>query len=96
MKIEINGEIYQLVENYRDCFNLEEIQQKLNDVDYFNDFDYILGDYAYDKLRLKGFCKKNNKNMRNINDYNMIKDYIKEYCSYGCSYFILEKCAKTK
>ena len=59
MKNKINDIEYKLIENYRDCFDLNETIEKMNDTDYFNDFDYILGDYSYEKLRLKGFYKKN-------------------------------------
>ena len=96
MQIKLNGIEYKLIENYMDGFNLEEITEKINDTDYFESFDYILGDYSYDKLRLKGFYRKNNKNVKDFNNYDGIKDYIKEYCSYGCRYFILEKVVKTK
>ncbi len=96
MKIELNDIEYKLIENYMDCFDLNEVTAKITDTDYFNTFDYILGDYSYDKLRLKGFYRKDNKNVTKINNYDGIKDYIKEYCSYGCRYFILEKCSETK
>ena len=59
MQIKINDIEYELIENYMECFEMEEVSEKLNDPDYFNDFDYILGDYSYDKLRLKGFYNKN-------------------------------------
>lgn len=89
--IVINEIEYELIENYRDCFVLEEVKEKLNDTDYFNNFDYILGDYSYEKLRLKGFYKKDNKNVTKVNNFDNVKDYIDNYCSYGCKYFILEK-----
>ena len=91
MKIIIRNQEYKLVENYRDCFDLSLVNEKLNDVDYFDTYDYILGDFAYDKLRLKGFYKKDNTNANKINSYDNIKDYIENYCSFGCKYFILEK-----
>ena len=53
MKIILNNSEYKLIDNHRDCFDLTEVQEKLNDTDYFDDFDYIFGDYSYDKLRLK-------------------------------------------
>lgn len=80
---------YKLIKNNKDCFNLEEIEEKITD--YFKDYDYIVGDYAYSKLRLKGFTKKFNKLNRDINDFENIDKYIKENCAYGCKYFILEK-----
>lgn len=80
---------YKLIKNNKDCFNLEEIEKKITD--YFKDYDYIVGDYAYSKLRLKGFTKKFNKLNRDINDFENVDKYIKENCAYGCKYFILEK-----
>ena len=91
MKIVLNDIEYKMIEDYRDCFDIEQVKEKLMDTDYFNSFDYLLGDYSYDKLRLKGFYKKDNKNVNDINNYEKIKDYIENYCSYGCRYFILEK-----
>ena len=91
MKIIIRDKEYKLVENYRDCFDIDLIKEKLEDVDYFDEYDYILGDFAYDKMRLKGFYKKENKNVNKINSYENVKEYIENYCSYGCKYFVLEK-----
>ena len=34
-------------------FNKETVENLLTD--YFEPYDYIFGDYAYDKLRLKGY-----------------------------------------
>lgn len=59
--------------------------------DYFKDFDYIVGDYAYSKLRLKGFNSKTNSNFKEYNDIDKVDDYLKNYCAYGCKYFILAK-----
>ena len=36
---------YKLIKNNKECFNLEEIEEKITD--YFKDYDYIVGDYAY-------------------------------------------------
>ncbi len=80
---------YKLIENYKEAFNEEEFISKCTD--YFDGFDYIVGDIAYGKLRLKGFNKKGNKNFKEINDYSRIKDYIRDNCAYGCKYFILER-----
>lgn len=80
---------YKLIKDNKECFNLEEIEEKITD--YFKDYDYIVGDYAYSKLRLKGFTKKSNKLNKSINDFENVDKYIKENCAYGCKYFILEK-----
>ena len=81
---------YILEKDYREAFNLDDFQKKYTD--YFINYDYILGDYASDSLRLKGFNLKTNKNYNKVNDYNKINDYIDKYCNYGCKYFILKSC----
>ena len=95
MKIILNEIEYKLLEDYRDCFLLDEVKEKLNDTDYFNEFDYILGDYSYDKLRLKGFCDKNNKRYNKINDYSTKDEYLKKLCAYKCKYFVLKRVNKS-
>ncbi len=80
---------YKMIENYNEAFNEEEFLSKCTD--YFDGFDFIVGDISYGKLRLKGFNKKDNKSFNSINDSNIIKQYIKENCAYGCKYFILER-----
>ncbi len=83
------GYEYKLIENYKDAFNEEEFLNKCTE--YFKDFDYIVGDIAYAKLRLKGFKKSTNKDVKKFNNYTNIDKYIKENCAYGCKYFILER-----
>lgn len=89
MNIEVDGNKYKIKEDYNEAFEKEEFISKYTD--YFKEYDFIVGDYAYSKLRLKGFNKKSNKNFNKINDFNNIEKYIKENCAYGCKYFILEK-----
>lgn len=85
----INEINYELIENYKDGFIYEEVLNKATD--YFNDFDYIVGDWSYGKLRLKGFCNKTNKLLKLYNDIKFYKDYIKNECAYDCKYFVLER-----
>lgn len=89
MKIKIFNKDYEIIENYNDAYNEEEFQNKCTD--YFESFDYIVGDIAYGKLRLKGFNTPSNKNYKDINDYKKIEKYIKENCAYGCKYFIIKR-----
>ena len=79
-KVKLNEKTYEIIEDYKNGFDHEETQNRLTD--YFDEYDYILGDWAYDKLRLKGFCDKNNKLFNEINDINKVKDYIKYNCAY--------------
>lgn len=88
-RIETEGYSYEIIKNDRDCFNLSEFKEKVTD--YFFEFDYIFGDYAYDKLRLKGYYDSKNEKVKEINDIKFIDDYIKNYCVYGARYFLLKK-----
>lgn len=93
-KIELENNNYIILENKNDCLNLEEL--KLKYTDYFYEYDYILGDYAYNKLRLKGFCDKNNKKWNQINDIKIKDNYLKNQCAYECNYFLIKKVKKGK
>lgn len=88
-KITANEIEYELIKNYRDAFNLEEFQEKCTD--FFINYDYIVGDIAYGKLRLKGFYDHNNKKAKKINDYNNLDNYLKNNCAADCRHFIVKK-----
>lgn len=87
--IKINDKEFELVENFKDAFDLEVFKEKLTE--YYDSYDFIVGDWAYGKLRLKGFNNKTNKNFNDINNSDLIESYIKDYCAYGCKYFILKR-----
>ena len=91
-KIKVENYEYELIEEYKEGFNESEFKEKYTE--YFYDFDYILGDYSYNKLRLKGFCDKNNKRYNKINDISIKDEYLKTVCAYDCKYFVLKKVKK--
>jgi uncharacterized protein YutD len=88
-KIEINGVNYEVIRNDNDCLDEEILKEKITD--YFDPYDYIFGDYAYEKVRLKGYYESTNKDANKINDIKYLDDYIKNYCSYGSKTFLLKK-----
>lgn len=88
-EVKVRNFKYEIIKNIDSCLNIEELDEKVTD--YFDSFDYIFGDYSYDKLRLKGFNDKNAKNFSKVNDIKGLDSYIKEYCSYGAKYFLLKK-----
>lgn len=92
MKVyKINENNYEIIKNYKDGFDYEEIKNKCSETDYFDNYDYIVGDWSYGKLRLKGFCDKQNKLYKDINDINNLDNYINNLCSYECKYFVIKK-----
>ena len=62
-KIKINEKEFEVIKDYKDAIEIEKIEELYTD--YFDNYDYILGDWAYGKLRLKGFCDKTNKQNNN-------------------------------
>ncbi len=87
--VTINEKNYELIENVKDAFDLEVLKEKLTS--FYDEYDYVVGDWAYGKLRLKGFNDKENKNYNKINDASLIESYITDYCAYGCKYFVLKR-----
>lgn len=87
--VELLNNQYEIIRNDKNCFNLEEIKEKATD--YFIEYDYIFGDFSYDKVRLKGYYDSTNKKANNINDIEHLNSYIENYCSYGAKVFLLKK-----
>ena len=89
MDIEVNNKKYELITNYKDAFDKEEFLSKCTD--YFYDYDYIVGDIAYGKLRLKGFYDEKSKKVKKINNFKNLDGYLKKYCANDCKYFVVKK-----
>ena len=86
---DINNNKYELIKNFRDGFEVAEVTSKLTD--YFEDFDYIVGDWAYGKLRLKGFYESGSKKSKPINDIKILDKYLEENCAKNCRFFVIKK-----
>ena len=83
---------YNIIKDDEDVFDMETVSSLATD--YFKPYDYIFGDYSYGKLRLKGFYNDSNNKSSNINKLSYLDEYLKNYCSYGCKYFLIEKVKK--
>ena len=88
-RVKIDKIEYEIVKDYKGAYDEEEFKNKCTD--YFYEFDYIVGDIAYDKLRLKGFYEDNNKKANIINKFSTLDDYLKNNCAFDCKYFIAKK-----
>ena len=64
--INLNGIEYLIEKNYKDSINKEELESLFTE--HFNQYDYVAGDYSYNKLRLKGFFDTKNKKVQRYND----------------------------
>lgn len=88
-EIVLNNNKYSIIKNYKDAFNEEEVISKFTD--YFDPYDYVVGDIAYGKLRLKGFYDPTNKKVNKINNYKDLDKYLLNNCAVDCKYFVLQK-----
>lgn len=91
-EIKLNNNEYEITKDEKECFIMEEVEPYFTD--YFDKFDYVVGDFAYDKVRLKGFYTNKHKNASSINSIENVETYIENYCAYGAKYFILKKLDK--
>lgn len=89
MEIITRSNKYELITNYKNGFDKEDFLSKCTD--YFDDYDYIVGDIAYNKLRLKGFYESTNPKVKALNNYKNLEKYLKEKCANDCKYFVLRK-----
>ena len=89
MIIEVENNKYKLIKDYKNGFDLDEFVSHYTD--FFEDYDYLVGDIAYNKLRLKGFYDEKNKKVKDINNYKNLDKYLDEYCATDCKYYILKK-----
>lgn len=87
-KICVNGIDYEIIRNDSECF-YDDIIEKITD--YFIPYDYIVGDFSYDMVRLKGFYDDTSNNVKHINNYKYLDSYINNYCSFGANIFVLKK-----
>ncbi len=88
-KIILEENTYEIITDYKNGYNKEELENKYTD--YFNEFDYIVGDWAYGKLRLKGFYNRTNKNCKGINNIDNLDKYLRENCAFDCAYFVAKR-----
>lgn len=87
--IHIASNTYELIFENRNGWNVEAFRNRYSEV--LERYDYIVGDWGYNQLRLKGFFRDGHQKATKDSTYSYMTDYINEYCNFGCAYFILEK-----
>jgi len=89
--IHINDKTYQIVHDHRDAWNPEAFRDRYSEV--LDRYDYIVGDWGYSQLRLKGFYKDGSSKANKDTTIASLQDYLNEYCNFGCAYFVIERLA---
>jgi|SRR5690606_34578302 len=92
--VTINNYEYEITIDYRNGYNEEALNARFSDV--LSKYDYILGDWGYGQLRLKGFYEDRNAKSTYETKISTLQDYLYEYCNFGCAYFVLRKVGRVK
>lgn len=87
--ITVNNSNYEILEEFRDGYNEEVFKERFSDI--LEKYDFILGDWGYGQLRLRGFFDDQNQQASFDTKISTYKDYLLEYCNFGCAYFLLKK-----
>ncbi|QLK85592.1 YutD-like domain-containing protein [Staphylococcus sp. 17KM0847] len=90
--IKVGNLYFELVTSYRDGFNEEDFVARYSEI--LDKYDYVVGDYGYDQLRLKGFYRDSYKKADFNKRFSTIQDYLLEYCNFGCAYFVVRRMAQ--
>ncbi|MBD3109055.1 DUF1027 domain-containing protein [Bacillus sp. AGMB 02131] len=87
--VTINNFQYELVEDHRSGFNEEAFKARYSEI--LNKYDYIVGDWGYGQLRLRGFFDDQNQKASFDTKISTLSEYLYEFCNFGCAYFVLKK-----
>jgi uncharacterized protein YutD len=93
-KFKIDSLEYRLVHNYRNAFSVEKLAERYSDI--LARYDYVVGDWGYEELRMKGFFRSNNQKVFMDQRIDALEDYLYEFCNFGCAFFVLERLGEPK
>jgi uncharacterized protein YutD len=88
----VNNTEYEVTLEYQNGFNEEAFIARYSDI--LSRYDYIVGDWGYGQLRLKGFFDDQNQKASFDTKVSTVTEYLYEYCNFGCAYFVLKKIKK--
>ena len=91
--VTVNGEAisncYTVLKEFRTEFNAAQFDEKIAHV--LLKYDFIVGDYVDNQLRLKGFYRDGRRDVDLSKRVSNIERYIKHSCNYMSPYYVLEK-----
>ena len=64
--------------------------------EFFEKYDYIVGDLSREALRLRGFYADHQRKVPVDMRISYLEDYLAEFCNFGCPYFVLKRLAPKK
>lgn len=92
MLTKIGQDYFEVIKDDQKSFDEERFAARYSEI--LDKYDFIVGDYGYEQLRLKGFYYDSNKKSDANKRFSSIQDYLLEYCNFGCKYFVLRRLSK--
>ncbi|MCM2675474.1 YutD family protein [Alkalicoccobacillus plakortidis] len=83
---------FEVVEDIKEGWDEEAFKSRYSDI--LNKYDYIVGDWGYNQLRLRGFFEDKHKKSTYDSKISTLPDYLYEYCNFGCAYFVVKRVKK--
>lgn len=80
---------FELVEEFRNGWNPEAFKERYSDI--LDKYDYVVGDWGYGQLRLRGFYDSSNRRVPLEQRIATLDEYLHEFCNFGCAYFVLRR-----
>ncbi|MCK1994307.1 YutD family protein [Peribacillus muralis] len=90
--ITINNMTYEIIEDEREGYNEDAFKARYSEI--LTKYDYIVGDWGYGQLRLRGFFDDTNQKATFDTKISTLSEYLYEYCNFGCPYFVVKKVKK--
>ncbi|WP_240415823.1 YutD-like domain-containing protein [Paenibacillus periandrae] len=85
----IANKTYEVVVDHKNGWKPDAFKERFSEV--LERYDYIVGDWGYNQLRMRGFFKDSHPKATKESMIATFQDYLNEYCNFGCAYFIIEK-----
>lgn len=80
---------YRIIFEYKDAWKPDSFRERYSEV--LDRYDFIVGDWGYNQLRLKGFYRDDHPRATKETSISHLQDYLNEYCNFGCAYFVIER-----
>lgn len=84
----LNGHQYVVQRDYRAAFDPTAFADRFSPL--LSKYDYLVGDWGYGQLRLRGFYAPANPQFDPDRGVATVMDYLYEECNFGCPYFVVQ------
>lgn len=87
--VSVQGHEYEVIQDVKNGWMEEEFKKRYSEI--LHKYDYIVGDWGYNQLRLRGFFDDYSRKAKHDTKISTLAEYVYEYCNFGCAYFVVQK-----